>query len=104
VNRREKILPDAVAFAEAYLLAFRLRFLQVQGDYRKRRRAFDRLFKHCRYDPAGSFAYRWELVLRRLDETEAEALVSAIRSRIRVLEKPGSAEGSPSEEAIEAAR
>ena len=30
------------------------------------RRAFDRLFKHCNYDPAGSFAYRWECVLRRL--------------------------------------
>ena len=86
VNRREKILSDPVAFAEAYLTAFRSRFLHIQGDYRKRRRAFDHLFKHCRYDPAGSFAYRWECVLRRLDGTDADELAAAIRNRIRVLE------------------
>jgi hypothetical protein len=93
VNRREKILPDPIGFAEAYLAAFRLRFLHIQGDYRKRRRAFDRLFKHCRYDPAGSFAYRWERVLRRLDETDVEALIRSIRAKIRVLERPGPPEG-----------
>lgn len=104
VNRREKILPEPVAFAEAYLAALRQRFLQIQGDYRKRRRAFDRLFKHCRYDPAGSFAYRWERTLRRLDGTDVEILVGAIRSKIKVLERPGSAEGLLSEQAYEAAR
>ena len=85
VNKRDTILPDPIAFAEAYLASFRLQFLHIQGDYRKRRRAFDTLFKHCRYDPGGSFAYRWECTLRRLDETDPEILVRAIRKLVRVL-------------------
>lgn len=85
VNVREAVLSDAHAFAEAYLAAFRAQFLRTQGDYRKRRRAFDTLFKHCRYDPGGSFAYRWECVLRRLDQTDAEQLLAAVRAHIRVL-------------------
>ena len=78
-------VPAAQDFAAAYLAAFREQFLHIQGDYRKRRRAFDTLFKHCQYDAGGSFAYRWECVLRRLDQTEADALVEAIRKRIAVL-------------------
>jgi len=58
----------------------------VQGDYRRRRRAFDTLFKHCFYDPAGSFGYRWECVLRRLDRTEIDSLVRSIRQNITVLD------------------
>ncbi len=85
VNTRDRVLPDAVEFARVYLEALRGHFLRIQGDYRKRRRAFDTLFKHCRYDTGGSFAYRWECVLRRLDQTDAEALVEAIRRNIRVL-------------------
>jgi hypothetical protein len=42
------------------------------------------LFKHCAYDPAGSFAFRWECVLRRLDQTEVDVLVSGIRRHITV--------------------
>ena len=60
-------------------------FLHIQGDYRKRRRAFDTLFKHCKYDQAGSFAYRWERALRRLDQTDADVLIEAIRKHIWVL-------------------
>ncbi len=88
VNRRETILPKPQEFAETYLAALREQFLHIQGDYRKRRRAFDNLFRHCKYDPAGSFAYRWEQVLKRLDETDLEALLQAIRSHIRVLKSP----------------
>jgi hypothetical protein len=93
VNTRDKVMPDPQAFANAYLDAFREQFLHIQGDYRKRRRAFDTLFKHCKYDPAGSFAYRWECVLRRLDQTDPYALVEAIRRHIWVLtrETPPSA-------------
>ena len=87
VNKRDTILPDPIAFAEAYLASFRLQFLHIQGDYRKRRRAFDTLFKHCPYDPAGSFGYRWECVLRRLDETDPQLLVRAIRKKIPILER-----------------
>jgi hypothetical protein len=85
VNRRESCLPNACEFALEYLAAFRDQFLHTQGDYRKRRRAFDTLFKHCRYDPGGSFAYRWEQVLARLDQTNPEELLAAIRAHIRVL-------------------
>jgi hypothetical protein len=83
VNRRQSLLADPQEFAQAYLEAFREEFLHMQGDYRKRRRAFDTLFKHCNYDPGGSFAYRWECVLQRLDQTDAEALVEAIAGQIK---------------------
>jgi hypothetical protein len=86
-NLRDKVVPDAQGFATAYLDALRDQFLHIQGDYRKRRRAFDTLFKHCPYDPAGSFAYRWECVLRRLDQTNPYALVEAIRQQIWVLNR-----------------
>ena len=85
VNIRAKLMPDAQGFANAYLDAFREQFLHIQGDYRKRRRAFDTLFKHCQYDTGGSFAYRWECVLRRLDQTNPYALMEAIRQHIWVL-------------------
>jgi hypothetical protein len=85
VNVRASFLPDARGFAEAYLAAFREHFVHSQGEYRKRRRAFDTLFKHCRYDPGGSFAYRWECVLRRLDQTDADELLKTIRAHITVL-------------------
>jgi len=85
VNKRAKFVPDAREFAELYLSAFREQFLHIQTDYRKRRRAFDTLFKHCKYDPAGSFGYRWECVLRRLDNTEVNLLVESVRTKIYVL-------------------
>lgn len=85
VNVRDAIVPKPKEFAEAYLAAFRARFLQIQEDYRKRRRAFDHLFKHRKYDPAGSFAYRWECVLERLDQTDGQVLVREIRRHIHCL-------------------
>jgi hypothetical protein len=87
VNTRDKVMPNPKEFAAAYLAAFREQFFHIQGDYRKRRRAFDTLFKHCPYDPAGSFAYRWECVLRRLDQTDPDALVEAIRRQVWVLNR-----------------
>jgi len=91
VNSRETLVSNPQEFARAYLEAFHEQFLRIQGDYCKRRRAFDHLFKHCKYDPAGSFAYRWECVLRRLEQTNPEALVSAIRSHIHTLNPASSA-------------
>jgi hypothetical protein len=85
VNIRASNTPDPREFAETYLAAFKAGFLHVQGDYRKHRRAYDTLFKHCHYDPAGSFAFRWECVLRRLDQTDVDALVEGIRGHIIVL-------------------
>ncbi len=85
INTRDKVVPDPKEFAATYLNAFREEFVHIQGDYRKRRRAFDTLFKHCKYDAGGSFAYRWECVLKRLDQTDVETLIEAIRKHIRAL-------------------
>lgn len=85
VNIRETVLPNPQEFARVYLDSFREQYLHIQGDYRKRRRAFDHLFKHCKYDPAGSFAFRWEKVLQRLDQTSADNVVTAIRNHIKAL-------------------
>lgn len=89
VNRRDTVVPRPEEFAQKYLKGFQDQFAHIQSDYRKRRRAFDTLFKHQKYDPAGSFAYRWECVLRRLDQTHVEAITEAIRRHIRVLNQPG---------------
>lgn len=69
-------------FSDTYLGAFLERFLAIQGDYHKRRRAFDNLFKHCVRDDRGSFAYRWEKVLERLDHTDPRALIQKVRAAI----------------------
>lgn len=79
VNARADKVPDPREFAATYLASFRDEFVRIQRDYRRRRRSFDTMFKHLPYDPAGSFACRWEFVLRRLDLTDAEALVTAVR-------------------------
>ncbi len=64
---------------EAYLSAFVTRVSHIQQDYRLRKRAFDTLFKHLPRDEAGSFAYRWERVLDRLNRTNPVNLEKAIR-------------------------
>jgi hypothetical protein len=75
VNSRDDVVPNPGEFARIYLAAFREQFLRIQGDYRKRRRGFENLFKHRRYDPGGSFAYRWE-------RADVDVVVEAIRRRI----------------------
>lgn len=88
VNVRDRLVPDPREFARAYLAGLREQFLHIQEDYRKRRRAFDNLFRHCKYDPAGSYGFRWECVLRRLDDTNADALVEAVARHVHVLLQP----------------
>jgi len=85
VNRRDRHLPAPAEFARAYLGAFQQELVRIQGDYRKSRRAFENLFKECTYDPAGSFAYRWECVLRRLDLLDIPALMDTVRRHVHVL-------------------
>jgi hypothetical protein len=85
LNSRETLVPNAREFARTYLEACREQLYHIQGDYRKRRRAFDTLFKHSKYDAGGSLAYRWECVLRRLDATHIDILMSAIRRQVAVL-------------------
>jgi hypothetical protein len=84
VNRRRNDVHDPVEFAQVYLDAFRSRFCRIQADYRRRRRAFDMLFKYRKWDPNGSFAYRWGQILARLDRTDANALAEAIRDNFQL--------------------
>jgi hypothetical protein len=84
INQRLPYMPyprDAVAM---YLGSLIDRFIQIQQDYRKRRRAFDTLFKQRRRDEKGSFAYRWERVLERLDRTDPTVLADCIHRYIRI--------------------
>jgi hypothetical protein len=82
VNCRVPLLADPEDFAALYLDAFVVRFSRIQLEYRKRKRAFDSLFKHRPRDEAGSFAYRWECVLDRLRRAEPQNLGDLIRSHI----------------------
>ena len=82
VNRRLEYLAHPQRFADAYLEAFVERLGRIQEEYRKRRKAFDTLFKDRPRDEAGSFAYRWEKVLARLHSTDPRDLAQRIREHI----------------------
>ena len=84
VNRRLALLTDPEEFAALYVNAFVTRFAKIQFEYRKRKRAFDTLFKNRHRDEAGSFAYRWERVLDRLRRAAPQSLGNLIRSHIMV--------------------
>lgn len=82
VNKRAKFLPDHSAFVETYLSSFIRSFQHIQEEYRARPRAFDTLFRHRPCDPGGSFAFRWECVLKRLAAADAAALAECIRVHV----------------------
>lgn len=81
VVKRAGIAPDIEKFAEAYASAFVKRFKEIQKEYRDHKRAFNSLFNRI-YD-TGSFAFRWQKVLERLDNTDADALGNLIMDYIR---------------------
>ena len=85
VNRRITKVPQPRQFAEAYLQGLRDGLLWIQAEYRKRPGAFDHLFRHCVPNDEGSYADRWKHVLHRLNETDIEALIAAVRRHIVVL-------------------
>jgi len=82
VNSRMEYVSDPREFANVYLLGFVEKFSRIQQEYRKRKRAFDTLFKSRRRDEGGSFAYRWERVLDRLNKTDPLELQNLIRKNI----------------------
>jgi len=84
VNRRLPLLADGEEFADLYVEALVARLSKIQLEYRKRKRAFDTLFKHRPRDEAGSFAYRWECVLDRLRRAEPQAIGRLIRTHIDI--------------------
>jgi len=83
VNDRLQEVADPAAFAQHFLDGFRTRFHTIQQDYQNRRRAYDGLFKHRRCDPGGNLAFRWKVVLRRLEQADADALMAAIKANIK---------------------
>ncbi len=84
VNRRADDLPEAEEFARVYLEAFVERFACIQEKYRRRRRAFETLFRTRPYDERGCFAFRWKQVLKRLDQTDPAKLAQIIAAHLRL--------------------
>lgn len=84
VRRREKFVSDFPAFAQAYVSAFERQIADTQAQYRARRGAFDELFVHRPYDTAGSGAYRWSCVLKRLDACDPAAVAAKLENAIKV--------------------
>ena len=87
VNRRVAHVANPSEFADAYVGACLGNFARIQREYRDRRRAFDSLFADRPRDEAGSLAYRWERVLRRLDEANLNTLEAAIRKNLGALRR-----------------
>ena len=83
VRRREKYVFDFAEFAKTYVEAFERRLAAVQKKYRERRAAFDDLFAGRPYDQAGSGAYRWTCVLKRLDECDPATVAAALKLAIQ---------------------
>lgn len=82
VNHRAHLVPDPIAFAEEFLLAFRRAFRSTQEKYRRVIRAFDNLFLPQVPDHKGNFADRWQHVLRRLNSTSSDRLADQLRSHL----------------------
>jgi hypothetical protein len=74
---------DYPAFAKAYVQAFERRLAAVQASYRAHKRGFDELFLHRPYDQAGSGAFRWTSVLKRLDGCDPAAVAAALKKAIQ---------------------
>lgn len=73
---------DVLRFTDRYLTAFLNKFNRIRDEYHKRPRAFDTLFRHRRRSIEGSFAFRWEKVLERLDQSDPQHLADIIRDTI----------------------
>ena len=83
VRRRERFVTDYADFAKTYVTAFERRLAAVQTAYRERRAAFDDLFAGRPYDQAGSGAYRWSCVLKRLDACDPKVVATALKLAIQ---------------------
>jgi hypothetical protein len=82
VNRRAVYLPDPRKFTDIYLEELLERFCHIQAEYRRRRKAFDTLFKHRSHKEPDIFPLHWEDVLARLERTDPQHLAQVIRAHI----------------------
>lgn len=72
-------------FIDKFLESFETKFKWTQDEYLNRKRAFDRLFIDFPVDEAGSLAYRWEKILKRLVDADAKELTKRIRAEVEKL-------------------
>ena len=84
VNKRLAVLVQPAAFAQAYLDGFVERFGRIQQEYRRRKRAFDSLFKHQPPVEGGNLSYRWLRVLERMNQASAPDLGELVRNHIAI--------------------
>ncbi|MGC8744478.1 MAG: hypothetical protein ACP5T0_11430 [Verrucomicrobiia bacterium] len=82
ILKRWNYLANPIEFMESYLDGFTHEFSRIQNEYRKRRRAFDALFRHRKRHEGGSLAYRWECILKRLDNTNPLNIADLIRKSV----------------------
>ena len=86
VARRKKYVGDYPSFAKAYVEAFGRKLSALRQRYRENRRAYDELFLHRPYDTAGSTAYRWHCILKRLDSCDPAAVAKLLEQAIDTAE------------------
>ena len=84
VNKRLPMLTQSAAFAQAYLDGFTERFDKIQREYRRRKRAFDNLFKHQTPIEAGNLSYRWLRVLERMNQANPVELAGLVRKHFAI--------------------
>lgn len=84
INRRVEFVANAAKFVEVYLNAFEARFIAIQQEYWRRRRAFDNLFKHQSSDGQGNLSHRWSQLLSRLDHSKPREIREQIQKHIRL--------------------
>jgi len=84
MRRRKTFVQDYDAFCEAYVTAFRNRLAAMQKQYLDHPRAFDELFADRPYDQAGSGAYRWTCVLKRLAGCDPATVADTLAQSCRV--------------------
>ena len=88
INKRLSMLTRPAEFTQAYLDGFMERFDKIQREYRRRKRAFDSLFKHQAPIEAGNLSYRWLRVLDRMNQANARELAELVRKQIAIRPAP----------------
>jgi hypothetical protein len=89
VEKRAAFLPSVRAFAEVFAHAFEERLVRIQSDFRKRKHAFETLFKH-KY-PQGETDHRtcffdqWACTLARLNATDASQIFATFRKQLNLV-------------------
>ncbi len=84
MRRRKTFVQDYDAFCDAYVSAFRAKLEEMQRQYLDHPRAFDELFADRPYDQAGSGAYRWSCVLKRIAACDPAKVAGILAEACRI--------------------